>query len=32
LVLSVAAKNEHVKAFFERNGLRTTMFEMTLNL
>jgi len=32
LVLSVAAKNEHAKAFFERNGLRTTMFEMTLNL
>jgi len=32
LVLSVAAKNEHAKSFFERNGLRTTMFEMTLNL
>jgi ribosomal protein S18 acetylase RimI-like enzyme len=32
LVLSVAAKNEHARAFFERNGLRTTMFEMTLNL
>ena len=32
LVLSVAAKNEHAQAFFERNGLRTTMFEMTLNL
>ena len=32
LVLSVAAQNEHARAFFERNGLRTTMFEMTLNL
>lgn len=32
LVLSVAAKNEHARWFFERNGLRTTMFEMTLNL
>ena len=32
LVLSVAAKNEHARGFFEHGGFRTTMFEMTLNL
>ena len=32
LILSVAAKNEFAKEFFERSGFRTTMFEMMLDL
>jgi GNAT superfamily N-acetyltransferase len=32
VVLSVAAKNENAHEFFERNGYRPTMVEMTLNL
>jgi GNAT superfamily N-acetyltransferase len=32
LMLSVAAKNEFAKDFFERSGFRETMVEMTLNL
>jgi GNAT superfamily N-acetyltransferase len=32
LMLSVAAKNEFAKVFFERSGFRETMIEMTLNL
>ena len=32
LLLSVAAKNEYAKVFFERGGFRATMIEMTLNL
>ncbi len=32
LMLSVAAKNEYAKQFFERRGFRETMVEMTLNL
>ncbi len=32
LMLSVAAKNEYAKDFFERRGFRETMIEMTLNL
>jgi ribosomal protein S18 acetylase RimI-like enzyme len=32
LMLSVAAKNEYAKEFFERNGFRTTMVEMMLSL
>ena len=32
LMLSVAAKNEFAREFFERNGFRTTMFEMMLDL
>jgi GNAT superfamily N-acetyltransferase len=32
LVLSVAAKNQHAREFFENTGFRTTMFEMTLDL
>ena len=32
LVLSVAARNEHAKEFFERTGFRKTMVEMTLYL
>lgn len=32
LMLSVAAKNEYAKQFFERRGFRETMIEMTLNL
>jgi ribosomal protein S18 acetylase RimI-like enzyme len=32
LLLSVAAKNEIAKGFFERFGFRQTMFEMTLDL
>ena len=32
LMLSVAAKNEYAKEFFERSGFRTTMVEMMLDL
>jgi GNAT superfamily N-acetyltransferase len=32
LMLSVAAKNEYAEGFFERNGFRTTMVEMMLDL
>jgi len=32
LVLSVAAKNEYARAFFERSGFRSTMIEMMLRL
>ena len=32
LMLSVAARNEYAKEFFERQGFRTTMVEMMLNL
>lgn len=32
LVLSVAAKNEYARAFFERSGFRPTMIEMMLGL
>lgn len=32
LMLSVAAKNEYAKAFFERSGFRETMVEMMLDL
>ena len=32
LMLSVAAKNEYGREFFERNGFRTTMVEMMLDL
>jgi GNAT superfamily N-acetyltransferase len=32
LVLSVAARNEYAKAFFERSGFRPTMIEMMLSL
>lgn len=32
LMLSVAAKNEFAKEFFERNGFRETMVEMMLDL
>lgn len=32
LMLSVAAKNEYAKEFFERNGFRETMVEMMLDL
>ncbi len=32
LMLSVAAKNEYAGEFFERNGFRTTMVEMMLDL
>jgi ribosomal protein S18 acetylase RimI-like enzyme len=32
LVLSVAARNEYAREFFERQGFRTTMVEMTLDL
>jgi ribosomal protein S18 acetylase RimI-like enzyme len=32
LMLSVAARNEYAKEFFERQGFRTTMVEMMLDL
>lgn len=32
LMLSVAARNEYAKEFFERQGFRTTMIEMMLDL
>jgi GNAT superfamily N-acetyltransferase len=32
LMLSVAAKNEYAREFFERQGFRTTMVEMMLDL
>lgn len=32
LMLSVAAKNEYAREFFERNGFRETMVEMMLDL
>ena len=32
LMLSVAAKNEHAREFFARQGFRPTMIEMTMNL
>jgi GNAT superfamily N-acetyltransferase len=32
LMLSVAAKNEYARKFFERNGFRETMVEMMLDL
>ena len=32
LMLSVAAKNEYAREFFERNGFKTTMVEMMLDL
>jgi GNAT superfamily N-acetyltransferase len=32
LMLSVAAKNEFARQFFERRGFRETMVEMMLNL
>jgi ribosomal protein S18 acetylase RimI-like enzyme len=32
LMLSVAAKNEYAREFFERNGFRKTMVEMMLDL
>ena len=32
LVLSVAARNEYARNFFERQGFRTTMVEMMLDL
>ena len=32
LMLSVAAKNEHAKEFFERNGFKNTMVEMMFDL
>lgn len=32
LVLTVAAKNERARKFFERDGFKTTMVEMMLNL